>query len=345
MPAAVVCLGEALALLPELPADGPPDASSALSASALAAASALPAGAELNVAMGLAAAGVAAAWVGRVGDDPLGAFLVGELRDHGVDTGGIQVDAGRPTGCYAKASDVDADGQPATRMLYRRAGSAASAMDPGFLDVPVVRERMASARIVHTSGITAAISATSAAMLRELLVARRVDGPLTSFDINWREQMWPDGDPAVVVELAGAADIVLVGADEARRVFGADSPAALRALLPGPRLVVVKDGAREAFAVDRHGGVVAQPALRVDVVEPVGAGDAFAAGLLTGVLRDEPVRRCLRRGHLGAAAVLTIEGDSAPPLDAALLDVSDREWAQVHVRSGDTRGRDEPVAR
>ncbi|WP_232664950.1 sugar kinase [Pseudonocardia sp. TRM90224] len=333
MPAAVVCLGEALALLPAL-SDGPPDPATALIASAL------PAGAELNVAMGLAAADVDVAWVGRVGDDPLGTFLVGQLRDHGVDTGGIEVDPEHPTGCYAKASDVDADGQPATRMLYRRAGSAASAMGPAFLDVPAVRERMASARVVHTSGITAAISATSAAMMRELLIARRVEGPLTSFDINWREQMWPDGDPAVVVELAGAADIVLVGADEARRVFGADSPAALRSLLPGPRLVVVKDGAREAYAVDRAGDVVVQPALAVDVVEPVGAGDAFAAGLLTGVLRDEPVQRCLRRGHLGAAAVLMIEGDSAPPLAAALLDVSEREWAEMHVRNAD-----EPVAR
>ncbi len=80
---------------------------------------------------------------------------------------------------------------------------------------------------------------------------------------------------------------------------------------------MIKDGDRRALAVDRDGEVVAEPALRVEVVEPVGAGDAFAAGLLTGVLRGEPVARCLRRGHLSAAAVLTVRADSAAPPSGA----------------------------
>jgi len=156
-----------------------------------------------------------------------------------------------------------------------------------------------------------------------------------SFDVNWREQMWPAGDPAGVVALAGHADVVLVGGDEARRVFGTDDPAILRRLLPRPRWIVVKDGAERALAVARDGAVVEQKALRVAVVEPVGAGDAFAAGLLTGLVRGEPVARCLRRGHLGAAAVLTVRGDSAVPLPASvldpLLDVSEADWARIEV--------------
>ncbi len=147
--------------------------------------------------------------------------------------------------------------------------------------------------------------------------------------------MWPTGDTAAVAELAGRADVVLVGGDEAERVFGTDDPATLRRLLPHPHWIVVKDGARRAVAVRRDGAVVDQPALQVEVVEPVGAGDAFAAGLLTGVVRGEPVVRCLRRGHLGAAAVLTVPGDSAqPPPDAVLdplLDASDDDWARIRV--------------
>jgi 2-dehydro-3-deoxygluconokinase len=187
--------------------------------------------------------------------------------------------------------------------------------------------------VVHTSGITAALSESCAALMHTLLGRPRRG--LLSFDVNWREQMWPSGDPSLVVELAGSADTVLVGADEARRVFGTDEPAALRGLLPRPQLLVIKDGDRRALAVDRDGEVVAEPALRVEVVEPVGAGDAFAAGLLTGVLRGEPVARCLRRGHLSAAAVLTVRADSAAPpsgaFGAGMLDAPAASWARIEV--------------
>ena len=76
------------------------------------------------------------------------------------------------------------------------------------------------------------------------------------------------------------------------------------------------------------GAVTERAALVVDVVEPVGAGDAFAAGLLTGLVRGEDVGRCLRRGHLGAAAVLVVPGDSAAPLPEHLLDLDDDAWAE-----------------
>lgn len=333
----VVCLGEALALVPALPTgDDVPDPRTAHLA-----------GAEANVAAGLAVAGVPAAWVGRLGADPLGELLLAELGRRGVETGGVQLDPDRPTGYYAKEVEP-AEPEPRTTMRYRRAGSAASAMDPAFLESPAVADRLGAARLVHTSGITAALSPSCAALMRTLLGRPRRG--LLSFDVNWREQMWPDGDPALVVELAGLADVVLVGADEARRVFGTDDPAALRRLLPAPRLLVVKDGDRRALAVDPDGDVVAEPALWVRVVEPVGAGDAFAAGLLTGVLRGEPVARCLRRGHLSAAAVLTVRADSAAPPRGprgdAMLDAPAADWARIQVGpdgfGDDTTGDDPP---
>jgi 2-dehydro-3-deoxygluconokinase len=218
-------------------------------------------------------------------------------------------------------------------MQYRRAGSAASAMGPAFLDAPAVRARLDAARVVHTSGITAALSDSCAALMHELTGRPRTG--LLSFDVNWREQMWPGGAPDVVAALADRADLVLVGGDEAERVFGTGDPVELRRLLPRPRWLVVKDGAHRALAVDRTVGVIEQPALHVEVVEPVGAGDAFAAGLLTGLVRGEPLGRCLRRGHLHAAAVLTVAGDSAPlPRDdvlGPLLDASADVWARIEV--------------
>jgi 2-dehydro-3-deoxygluconokinase len=320
--AEVVCLGEALALLPALPEEGAPLPEVAMLA-----------GAEANVAVGLARAGIAAAWVGRLGADELGGFLHAELERSGVDVGAVVIDPTRPTGCYAKVAEPGADGEPRSRMIYRRAGSAATAMDPAFLDAPPVRARLAAAHVVHTSGITAALSDSCAALMHEL--TERPRSAVLSFDVNWREQMWPAGDPGPVAALADGADIVLVGGDEAQRVFGTDDPAALRRRLPHPRWIVVKDGARRALAVARNGTVVDQPALQVEVVEPIGAGDAFAAGLLTGVVRGEPIARCLRRGHLSAAAVLTVPGDSAPlPPDAVLgplLHASEADWTRIRV--------------
>jgi 2-dehydro-3-deoxygluconokinase len=318
----VVCLGEALALVPALPEPGTPVPGPALLA-----------GAEANVAAGLAGAGVAAAWAGRFGRDELGAFLHAELQPRGVDLAAVEIDPERPTGYYAKVTEADADGEPRSRMSYRRAGSAASAMTPAFLDRPALRDRLATAQVIHTSGITAALSDSCAALVHEL--TGRPRSGLLSFDVNWREQMWPRGDPGVVAALADRADLVLVGGDEAERVFGTDDPTRLRRLLPHPRWLVVKDGARRALAVDRTGAVIDQPALRVEVVEPVGAGDAFAAGLLTGLVRGEPLARCLRRGHLHAAAVLTVTGDSTPmpPGDVLdpLLGAAPGDWAKIEV--------------
>lgn len=322
-----MCLGEALALLPDLSAG--PDAATA-------------AGAEVNVACGLAAAGVPVTWVGRLGDDGLGDAVRTQIELRGIDTGAVEIDPARPTGAYAKSAGAGADGEPVTRMHYRRAGSAASAMGPAFLERPAVRARLAAAPIVHVGGITAALSDSCAQLMRALLAAPRAGRVV--FDVNWREQMWPDGDPAPVVALAGLADVVLLGADEARRVCGTDDPAALRGLLPGPELLVVKDGARRALAIARDGAVVERPALRVEVVEPVGAGDGFAAGLITGLIAGEPLARSLRRGHLGAAAVLTVPTDSVPahpeprtPLPDGLLDVTDREWASLLVDAAGVR--------
>ena len=312
----VACLGEAMVLVA-------PDSTLHL------------AGAEANVAAGLAALGVPAAWVGRLGDDEFGTLIRTELQARGVDVRAIEVDPDRPTGHYSKSTALDEHGEPRTDSLYSRAGSAASAMDPGFLDTPAVADLFGRAAVVHCSGITPALSDSCLALMRRLLRDRPGISGVVSFDVNWREQLWPDGDPRMVVELANLADLVLVGADEALRVLGTADPHELRLILPAPATVVVKDGAHRALAVDRSGRSVAVPALRVDVVEPVGAGDAFAAGYLSGVVRGEDQTRCLRRGHIGAAATLTVAADSAPPPPAELLDellrCSESDWAATSV--------------
>ncbi|WP_245716208.1 sugar kinase [Micromonospora humi] len=280
-------------------------------------------GAESNVAMGLARLGHRATWVSRVGDDPFGRRVVAEVAAAGVDVDLVTVDPAAPTGVYLKDP-----GPAGTRVHYHRAGSAASRL--GAADL--ADARLAGVRLLHLSGITAALSDTCRDLLAHALAGRAAPGARVTFDVNHRPALWPaDRAGPMLRELADRADVVLVGQDEADTLWGAADPVAVRDLLPGPELVVVKDGAVGATALARTGPAVFVPALPVDVVEPVGAGDAFAAGFLAGLLRRVDLRSCLRLGHLTAAPVLAAPGDNAPPPDPAriarALALTDREWA------------------
>jgi 2-dehydro-3-deoxygluconokinase len=145
----------------------------------------------------------------------------------------------------------------------------------------------------------------------------------------------------VLRDLCDAADIVLCGADEAAAVLGTADPLELRALLPGPHTLVVKDATHTATAVTADGTVAAEPALDVDVVEQVGAGDSFAAGYLAGVLRGEDQRRRLRLGHLAAAATLVVPDDhgALPPAGRIeeLLGCPPAAWSAVRVTRAEVR--------
>jgi 2-dehydro-3-deoxygluconokinase len=292
------------------------------------------AGAESNVAMYLADHGIDARWVSRLGDDAFGRRVLRHVSAAGVDVSGVRTDPARPTGLLFK----DPAGDGSTRVSYYRHGSAASAMGPDILD----EEAMRTAGLWHLTGITPALSASCRDLVRAALSGdRRV-----SFDVNYRPALWrePPGEP--LRELAQAADIVFVGLDEARALWGDSlhAPNDVRLVLPAPRILVVKDGPRAATAfrrataacdadahvADARDGVTCDavtcdavtcvPALAVDVVEPVGAGDAFAAGFLAGLLRGEPTERCLRLGHVTAASALSVTGDHGPLPNAAELD-------------------------
>jgi 2-dehydro-3-deoxygluconokinase len=200
-------------------------------------------GAESNVACGLAAAGHTVRWVSRVGSDGFGDHLVETVAGYGVDVSGVRRDSSRPTGVYFRtAGDRATD---AHEVAYYRAGSAASAMTAENVDLASVR----AARVLHLSGITAALSQECLALLRALM-APGEDRPLVSFDVNHRAGLWRDAEgPRVLLELARAADIVFVGEDEAEEAWGmSGGPSAIRAALPEPGVLVVKQGGVGATA-------------------------------------------------------------------------------------------------
>lgn len=266
------------------------------------------AGAEMNVAVGLARLGHRSAFITRLGVDPFGARIVEELRAAGVDVRGVREDPHRRTGIYVK----DHDGSR-TSMHYYREGSAAAAMGPSD-----VRSCPVRARWFHVTGITAALSGTCAALLQELVQdgARHVP---VSFDVNYRPSLWPvDRASPVLLRLAQRADLVFVGRDEAANLWGTHDVDDIRHLLPDVPRLVVKDAAVGATSF-RGRDVVTVPALPVEVVEPVGAGDAFAAGYLSAALDGADERTALRWGHLFAAGALLSVADQVPPPPAGLL--------------------------
>jgi 2-dehydro-3-deoxygluconokinase len=179
-------------------------------------------------------------------------------------------------------------------------------MDRGDIDRALALEP----RILHLSGITLALSMTCADAIRYALEV----APRASFDVNYRPALWPSREVAAS-ELrlaADAADIVFVGLDEAEVLWGTTDAAAVRELIPDPEYLVVKNADVEATSFGPAGATTVAARV-VDVVEPVGAGDAFASGWLFAHLAGLDETQALTAGHLVAGSVLLSPTDGPLP--------------------------------
>lgn len=255
-------------------------------------------GAESNVAAHVAALGHRAVWFSRLGADALGRRVARQLAARGVDVSRVAFDDGHPTGLYVK--------DPGNGVLYYRRGSAASQLD----DVDADAVSFDDVDLLHVSGITAAISASASSFLTRVMTRAREHGVAVSFDVNHRAPLWNAAVAApVLLELARSADVVFVGRDEAETLWATAAAADVRALLPDVAELIVKDGDVGATAFVGADEVF-EPALVVEVVEAVGAGDAFAGGYLAALLSGDPVTARLRGGHLRAARTLQTTTDS-----------------------------------
>lgn len=286
-----VCVGETMALLVPDPPEAPEDAG---------AFRLLAGGAESNVAVHLARAGRRVIWHSALGDDGLGLRIRRSLTAEDVQCR-ARVHPERPTGLYLK--ELGAEG---TRVRYYRQGSAATTLGPEDAD-----EILGHApALIHTTGITAALSESTAGLVTRLLTADR-PSTLRSFDVNHRPALHGPQHAEPLLEAARSADVVFCGLDEAAALWGSRSTEEVRALLPEPWLLVVKQGAHGATAYS-EGRSWRRAAPDVEVVEPVGAGDAFAAGVLHTLLAGAPVDDCLDEGTRLAGQVLGVHDDIPP---------------------------------
>jgi len=255
-------------------------------------------GAESNVAIALARLGVPSGWVSWLGNDALGDLVLSRLRAEGVDTCQVRrIDA--PTGLYVRERLPNQ-----TRVYYHRNGSAASMMGPMAFDP----EYLDGASYLHLSGITAAISQAGQAFVSWVISEGRRRDVRISFDVNFRTRLW-EADRArdFVESLLPEVDVLFVGSDEADALWGESGRDLVSELRRGgPSEVILKLGADGSLGCF-DGDWQSRPAIDVEVVDSVGAGDAFAAGYLAASLWGlEPGQRLEIGNAMGAYSTLSL---------------------------------------
>jgi 2-dehydro-3-deoxygluconokinase len=190
-------------------------------------------------------------------------------------------------------------------VYYYRAGSAASRMRFAEVDV----DYLLSGEIMHLTGITAALSESCHDLTGRLISAANYRGVPVSFDVNVRRLLLEGRDPRELLEpLAARADLLFLSEDEAELLFGGSDPQRIRKAKRGIQAeTVVVHRADGAFAVED--GVSEMAGYSVDVVDTVGAGDAFVAGFLSGRLRGWGTEECLDMANACGACAVTVPGD------------------------------------
>jgi 2-dehydro-3-deoxygluconokinase len=274
-------------------------------------------GAELNTAVGLARLGRSAAWVSRLTDNPLGRLIANHAREAGVRTEHVVWTPEDRVGVYY----LEFGAAPrASNVLYDRKGSAIANVRPGMVPWSDV---FAGARWFHVTGITPALSPTAAEATREALEAAQAARVGTSVDLNYRAKLWSQAEAGRWMgELLRSCDVLITTEEDTERVFGitgkdyADVAGQLARRFP---LRVVAVTLRENPLVWKNawtaiayqdGRVLKTRSYEVEVVDRLGAGDSFAAGLIHGLL-DGDLQKGLDYGVAASALKHSIPGDFA----------------------------------
>lgn len=285
------------------------------------------AGAESNVAIGLARLGHDSAWMSRLGNDEFGKKILHFIRGEGVNVEEVHFDSSDPTGLYFKEMLTEDEMQ----VQYYRKNSAASKMSSENLN----ENYIANAKYLHLTGITPALSKNCYETVMHAIKIAHKHQVKVVFDPNVRLKLWPkEQAKQTLLEIAGQADIVLPGLDEGTFLFDEKDPEALvrRFYHHGARTVVLKLGSDGAYCFsDSEEHMV--PSLDVkNAIDPVGAGDGFAAGFLSGLLDDLTLKKAVERGNAIGSMVTMVSGDveGLPEKERLLSFVSGSESQDVN---------------
>ncbi|MCM3412719.1 sugar kinase [Metabacillus litoralis] len=261
-------------------------------------------GAESNVAVGLARLGHQSGWISRLGNDEFGKAILAFLKGENVDVSQVIFDSDAPTGVYFK----EPRRQNSTRVYYYRKGSAASKLSKEDLN----QAYLTKAKFLHITGITPALSESCRETVFEAINIAKQNGVTVVFDPNLRTKLWDEKTAReTLLKLAGEADIILPGVAEGEFLFGESDPHNLGELFlnQGASTVILKMGATGAYYFTTKESALI-PGLSVNqVVDPVGAGDGFAAGFLSGLLDELEIPKAVERANAVGALVTMVNGD------------------------------------
>jgi len=275
------------------------------------------AGAESNVAVAAQRLGTDSAWLSKLPDSPVGRKVAGELRSHGVDVDVVWTDEGRQGTYYLEQGRAPRG----SKVIYDRA--RASVTTARSSELPT--ESLEAATCFHTTGITPALSDTLETTTADLLSMAGDAGVTTSFDVNFRSNLWtPAEAKAVLTDLFPAVDLLVVAERDARVVLeeSGDAEQIARSLDSeyGFEVVVVTRGGEGALAL-ADGAVTTQPTYDATDAYPVGTGDSFVGGFLSQYLDGGSVADALAWGAATAALKRSVPGDMATVSPAEVRDV------------------------
>jgi 2-dehydro-3-deoxygluconokinase len=267
-------------------------------------------GTESNLAVAMARLGHTVSWSSVLPRNPLGERITRELAWHGVQTSGVQWTLSGRVGLYFL--DTGADPR-STNVIYDRSNSAVANVDLQQFDVT----QASRARVLHLTGITPAVSDSCSQICERLIdrVRSQSTGTIVSFDVNYRSRLWSPNDARDGLEsFCQAADILFCGREDAETIWGihGDPETIANALSERFRseITIVTLGGEGAILRTKSGESRAVSSIPVEIIDPVGAGDAFAAGFLHGYLTDD-LDYALRAAAGMAALKMTIRGDLA----------------------------------
>jgi 2-dehydro-3-deoxygluconokinase len=270
-------------------------------------------GAEANVAAACARLGLSTAWISALPANPWGERIRRELTGHGVDCGQVRMTEGARVGIYFLEYGVPP--RP-VRVLYDRRDSAFARMTAAQVDWEPVRR----ARLVHLTGITPALGESARALVERALA----EASTVSFDVNYRATLWSPAEARAFLEpVLARVRYLFIGQAEAHTLFGfTGSPEqtvdGLARLAP-KATISLQRGEEGSTVLD--GGRLFRPGRRpaVQMVDPIGAGDAYAAGFLWAVLCGRDLQEAVDAGTAVAALKCSTWGDIAlvTPRDVA----------------------------
>lgn len=274
-------------------------------------------GAELNTAVALARLGRSSAWVSRLTDNPLGRLIANRAREAGVDTQFVQFTKEDRVGLYF----LEFGAAPrASSVLYDRKDAAIAHVKPGTIKWS---EIFRGAKWFHVTGITPALSASAAETTREALQAARSAGVGTSIDLNYRNKLWSPAEAGRWMrEFMQLCDVLITTEEDVAKVFGIsaeDDATVARKLTQEFPLKAVAITLRDNPLVWRNtwtaiayrgGELLKTRSYEVEIVDRLGAGDSFAAGLIHGLL-DDDLQKGLDWGVALSAIKHSIPGDFA----------------------------------